>query len=232
MLRKRLAYQLCSGGALSLLLLLATRAAPRAIAVSPQQLPQSASFERAFTSGRSNFSKLALLQDGKVAAITQPEQQFIIIMVPYQKDAIALADAALSHAKHPEIKALARTIKQTQTSTNQQLRSLYQRWYGTDVPDSLQLPEMATNTEILGIGGAMQADLTELETAPDFDRAFLEEMMQHQQMGVAMAQNILTSGDRPELRTLAEAIIQSQNAHIDTMQYWYHQWYLAGNREP
>lgn len=226
MTRKQAAYQLYSKSFLSLLLLTATVPTSSQLFVSessPTNSPTEASDSSLVTSPPTE----------KTAAVRRPEQQFIMMMVPYQEDAIALANAALSRAKHPEIKALARTIKQTQATRNQQLRSFYRQWYGTDVPDGLQGQAIANSyQEPKGMGGALQIDLKELEMAPDFDQAFLEEMMQHQQMGVIMAQEGLSQSDRPEIRTFAKGIIQSQNAYIDQMQYWYQKWYLAGNREP
>ncbi|MBF2029258.1 MAG: DUF305 domain-containing protein [Oscillatoriales cyanobacterium C42_A2020_001] len=227
MIRKQAVCQLYSSSFLSLLLLTAT------VPTAPQLLPQSGSLKNASQTESSRWLGVDASQVSETAAVSRPDQQFMMMMVPYQEDAIALANAALTRAQHPEIKALARTIKQAQATRNQQLRSFYRQWYGTDVPDSLQGQEMAnSNQKLNGMGGALQIDLMDLELSPDFDQAFLEEMMQHQQMGVIMAQEVLASSDRSEIRTFAKSVIQTQNAHIDEMQYWYQQWYLAGNREP
>ncbi|EKQ69330.1 hypothetical protein OsccyDRAFT_1956 [Leptolyngbyaceae cyanobacterium JSC-12] len=223
MARKQVTSQFYSGGFLSLLLLAAM------VPISSQGLPQGEYSATEF----SRSLLVAASRTDKTAAVRRPDQQFIMMMMPYQEDAIALADAALIRAKHPEIKALARTIKQNQITRNQQLRSFYRQWYGTDVPDGLQRQAISTSgQEPNGMGGALRIDLKDLEVSPDFDRAFLEEMMQHQQMGVIMAQDMLSNSDRPEIHTFAKALIQTQNAHIDQMQYWYQQWYLMGNREP
>lgn len=64
----------------------------------------------------------------------QTDQHFIVMMIPHHEDAIAMAELALSKAQHAELKQLAQAIKTTQTQENQQMRTWYKQWYGTDVP--------------------------------------------------------------------------------------------------
>ncbi|HEY9658217.1 MAG TPA: DUF305 domain-containing protein, partial [Allocoleopsis sp.] len=79
----------------------------------------------------------------------------------------------------------------------------------------------------MGMNGmnGMMGDTTALENASDFDRAFIEEMIPHHQMGVMMAQMVLMRGDRPEIQALAQSIIDTQTAEINQMQQWYQAWY-------
>ncbi|MDX2231831.1 MAG: DUF305 domain-containing protein [Leptolyngbyaceae cyanobacterium bins.349] len=199
--------------------------------------------------------------------MAQPEQHFIIMMIPHHDDAIAMANLALTRARHPELKTLAQTIRRVQSQENQQMRTWYQTWYGTAVPDgppgmgmgrmmrgwssrnfpanprsstAPRLPGGAIVGDVpptwgfnlarrgQGRDDCMRTNLDDLTAAPDFDRAFLEEMIPHHQMGVMMAQMVLNRSDRPEIQTLAQAIIQSQMAEIDQMQYWYQEWYPEG----
>lgn len=72
---------------------------------------------------------------------------------------------------------------------------------------------------------SMAGDLTALRDAPDFDQAFIEEMIPHHQMGVMMTQMMLSNSDRPEMQALAQTIIDTQTAEINQMQQWYQDWY-------
>jgi uncharacterized protein (DUF305 family) len=56
------------------------------------------------------------------------------------------------------------------------------------------------------------------------DRVFLEEMIPHHKMALMMTSHIVDS-DRPELRTLAKNIMQTQTAEIEQMRQWYNTWY-------
>jgi uncharacterized protein (DUF305 family) len=72
----------------------------------------------------------------------------------------------------------------------------------------------------------MKTDLEALKKAPDFDKEFVRQMIPHHQMAVMMAQMASMRATRPEIRTLAQSIIKSENAEIVQMQGWQQ----AGNR--
>lgn len=173
------------------------------------------------------------------------DPNFIIMMIPHHQGAVAMADLALKQAKHPEIKQLAQTIKTTQTQEIEQMRTWYKQWYGTDVPtwqpgmrwgmmrgwNNPTLNQQSSNVPPgwgfgmgMGCPGTMGTDLSALQNAPDFDRAFIEEMVPHHEMGVMMAQMVIDS-QRPEMRGLAQSIIKAQTAEINQMQQWYQAWY-------
>lgn len=181
----------------------------------------------------------------------QPDQHFIIMMIPHHEGAIAMADLALERSQRPEIIALAEAIKETQSAEIAQMQQWYQEWYDEDVPD--WAPGIGQNDwdedDVPSFGmhhhwgrdkqwqnpsrrqsgapcmSTMFGDTTALEDASDFDRAFIEEMIPHHQMGVRMAQMVLYSSDRPEIQELAQTIIDTQTAEIEQMQQWYAEWY-------
>jgi uncharacterized protein (DUF305 family) len=153
------------------------------------------------------------------------DKHFIEQMIPHHEGAIAMANFALQKAKHPEIKTLATAIIAAQTTEIQSMNGWYQDWFGSAVPK--------VSTGMMG-GGMMsqngmhmggQEDMTALENASDFDKAFIEEMIPHHQLAIMMA-NMLQSGtNRPEMQQLAKNIISSQSKEIQQMQAWYTQWY-------
>jgi len=58
-----------------------------------------------------------------------------------------------------------------------------------------------------------------------FDLEFIEQMIPHHEGAVTMARDVLARDDvHPELRTLAENIVRSQNEEIDRMQAWQKEW--------
>jgi uncharacterized protein (DUF305 family) len=153
------------------------------------------------------------------------DKHFIEQMIPHHEGAIAMANLALQKAKRPEIKTLATAIIAAQTTEIQSMNGWYQDWFGSAVPK--------VSTGMMG-GGMMsqsgmhmggQEDMTALENASDFDKAFIEEMIPHHQLAIMMA-NMLQSGTtRPEMQQLAKNIISSQSKEIQQMQSWYVQWY-------
>lgn len=153
------------------------------------------------------------------------DKHFIEQMIPHHEGAIAMANLALQKAKRPEIKTLATAIIAAQASEIQDMNGWYKDWFGSAVPK--------VSTGMMG-GGMMsqsgmhmggQEDMTVLENATDFDKAFIEEMIPHHQLAIMMA-NMLQSGtNRPEMQQLAKNIISSQSKEIQQMQAWYTQWY-------
>jgi uncharacterized protein (DUF305 family) len=143
-----------------------------------------------------------------------------------------MAELALTRAKRPEIRALAQQIKASQKAENAQMRRWYRQWFGTDVP--------AWTAGGMGMGmgmghgmghgmgmPAMATSLQGLRTAPDFDRAFIEQMVPHHRMGVMMATHAQWNTQHPELRQLQAAMVREQSQEMAQMAQWYRTWYGA-----
>lgn len=153
------------------------------------------------------------------------DKHFIEQMIPHHEGAIAMANLALQKAKHPEIKTLATAIIAAQTTEIQSMNGWYQDWFGSAVPkvSTGMMDGGMMSQSGMHMGG--QEDMTALENATDFDKAFIEEMIPHHQLAIMMA-NMLQSGtNRPEMQELAKNIISSQSKEIQQMQAWYTQWY-------
>lgn len=159
------------------------------------------------------------------------DQHFIEQMIPHHEDAITMANIALEKTKRPEIKALAQNIVKTQSDEITEMKGWYKDWFGTAVPE---------NTVIMGQHGMIQrggmhmgmmgdeADIESLRNAPDFDKAFVEEMIPHHQMAVMMAQMLKNTSNREKMRKLADDIISAQTKEINQMRQWYKAWdYLS-----
>lgn len=61
----------------------------------------------------------------------------------------------------------------------------------------------------------------------DMDAMFIEEMIPHHEDAIAMAELALTRAEHPEIKRLAEDVIETQSAEIDQMREWYREWYDA-----
>ena len=170
------------------------------------------------------------------------DQHFIEMMIPHHQDAIAMANLASSRAKRPEVKKIAEAIKKDQNREIKEMRTWYKQWYGKEVPaHSMTDTGMMGNHHSQGQGTgsgmmgqgmmgqgqgmmSMTTDLDALKKAPDFDKEFVRQMIPHHQMAVRMAQMASGRAARPEIRTLAQSIIKSQNAEIAQMQGWQQAW--------
>ncbi|RAM49979.1 MAG: DUF305 domain-containing protein [Hapalosiphonaceae cyanobacterium JJU2] len=172
--------------------------------------------------------------------MTEIDQHFIEMMIPHHQQAVEMSDLALTRAKRPEINKLALAIKTDQNREIQQMRTWYKAWYGKDVPAvSMNNATMMSMRQNRGQGmnpgmmqmsmhpgmRGMEIDLEALKNAQDFDLEFISQMIPHHQMAVMMAQMVVNSTTKPEIRNLAQSIIKTQKAEIAQMRQWYQAWY-------
>jgi uncharacterized protein (DUF305 family) len=68
-------------------------------------------------------------------------------------------------------------------------------------------------------------DLEDLEAAEQFDKAFIEAMVPHHQMGIMMSQMAGSATSRTQLRDLTKSIVKGQGEEIAKMRDWYEEWY-------
>lgn len=159
------------------------------------------------------------------------DAHFIVMMIPHHQGAIAMSELALSRAHRPEIKALAQRIITSQSREITQMRQWYRQWYGSDVP-SWGIGTGAGYGMGMGMGRGMgwgmpgfATSLDALRSAPDFDRAFIEQMIPHHRMGVMMASHAEWNTQHPQLRELEAAMVRVQSQEIEQMAQWYRQWF-------
>jgi len=66
----------------------------------------------------------------------------------------------------------------------------------------------------------------------EFDQMFIDMMVPHHQSAIEMAQVMQQQGENPELKQMAESMIQSQQAEIDQLRQWRQQWYGSSETPP
>jgi uncharacterized protein (DUF305 family) len=64
----------------------------------------------------------------------------------------------------------------------------------------------------------------------NFDLLFLELMSAHHQGAIEMATTELRDGSLPQVKRLAQQIIDDQQTEIDQFQQWQQEWATAPNR--
>jgi uncharacterized protein (DUF305 family) len=99
-----------------------------------------------------------------------------------------------------------------------------QKTGGHMMPDGTVMGGMRSTMSMESMMTGMMANLKG-KTGNEFDKAFLTEMVMHHEGAVVMAQAVLTSTDRPELKKLANEIILAQNKEVTQMREWYKSWY-------
>ncbi|MDX3187459.1 DUF305 domain-containing protein [Streptomyces sp. MN03-5084-2B] len=128
-------------------------------------------------------------------------------MIPHHSQALDMAKLVPSRSTNPKVLDLAKRIE---TAQDPEIRQM-QGWLGT----------WGASMNHESMPGMMSGDdLKELEAAKgaQFDKLWLDMMVQHHQGAVDMARTELTQGGNADAKALARKIIDAQQAEITEMQ--------------
>lgn len=134
-------------------------------------------------------------------------------MIAHHQQAIEMSDIVLaSDGIDAEVAELAQQIKQAQGPEIEQMTLWFEQWDA----------DMGSHAEHLAMGHAgilSEDELAELEAAQGDEaaRLFLEQMIEHHEGAVEMAEQHLDEGQNPEALELSANVIADQNAEIDLM---------------
>ncbi|MFF4603221.1 DUF305 domain-containing protein [Streptomyces sp. NPDC001339] len=146
----------------------------------------------------------------------QADVTFAQGMIPHHRQAIAMADMALSRASSSDIKALASKIQKAQDPEIATMSNWLTAW-GEKVPqgmngmghgDASHMPGMMDDHEMDDMRGA---------SGKAFDTMFLTMMIKHHEGAVEMARTEKRQGTYGPAKKLADDIITAQTAEITQM---------------
>ncbi len=152
--------------------------------------------------------------------------------------AVQMARTAATSGQHAQITTLSKSIIATQTAEIAQLTTIAGQLGVT--PGAMPTSGMHA-TMNMGSGASMDAaaktlgisadqmgmsmNMSSLDTARPFDRAFIDMMIPHHQGAIRMALAELSGGRDPQLKTIANGIIAAQTKEINEMNRWRAAWY-------
>lgn len=142
---------------------------------------------------------------------------FAQMMIPHHEQAVVMADLAPSRASNPEILSLAVEIQQAQAPEIELMKSWLGSW-GVELMPADEANMVHGSHGMEGMLSEQQlSELTEAE-GEAFDALFATYMIEHHKGAVAMAQDVLNSGQDPAVAKLAREIIMTQEKEILRLQ--------------
>lgn len=137
-------------------------------------------------------------------------------MIPHHEQAIEMAQLADNRAESPEVLDLAARIEAAQQPEIDQMQGWLEEWG----EDSGGMSGEHSEDDMEMDGGMSEADMTALEaaTGTEFDRMFLEMMIEHHRGAISMAETEVSKGTHGDAIRLAQTIIEDQNAEIAEME--------------
>lgn len=136
------------------------------------------------------------------------EIMFAQMMIPHHQQAVDLGTLADTRAQNPDVIALAAQIKAEQAPEIAEMQKwLTEAGSPADMGHSMHMDGMLTEAQMAAI---------EKSTGAEFDRLFLEAMIEHHRGAVDMAKSV-TSSSNSRAHDLGHAIHDSQTAQIETL---------------
>lgn len=144
-------------------------------------------------------------------------------MIPHHAQALSMVDLTLGRDLSPDLAALAEEIRQAQAPEIEQMVDSLEEWdqpvpeTGRDHANAHGDPaEM--DADMPGMMSAEQMAALEEASDEEFEDLWLTMMIEHHEGAVTMAEEVRAAGEDAETATLAEGIIETQQAEIERMQ--------------
>jgi uncharacterized protein (DUF305 family) len=153
-------------------------------------------------------------------AVTSPyDLQFLDTMIAHHQGAVDMAKMIDGRTQNADLKRFGATVIADQEKEIGQMKEWREKWFAGK--------PSAMNMEMPGMKDSMKGmDMSKLGAAKDkaFDVMFVEMMIPHHDGAVIMSKEALDKAEHAEIKTLAQAIIMTQEAEIKTMQDWKEKW--------
>ncbi|MBF6436897.1 DUF305 domain-containing protein [Nocardia cyriacigeorgica] len=140
---------------------------------------------------------------------------FLQMMYPHHAQAVDMAKMVPSRTQNPQLLALAAAVEAAQAPEMQQITTLLES-FGQPAPNAGEhgghgghdMPGMMTPEQMTALENA---------TGAEFDRQWMQMMIEHHIGAIDMANTVLAEGVNPDTKALATSIVAAQQAEIDQM---------------
>jgi len=162
------------------------------------------------TSGDAHDGHSGTGTEAPASAGTAADVMFAQMMIPHHEQALEMSGIVLAKAGlAPEVAALAEEIQAAQGPEIAQLEDWLGEW---------DAPREGGGHEMSGMLSADELAALEAADAATASQLFLEQMIEHHEGAVEMAEEEIASGSHAGAIEMAEAIVATQTAEIERMQ--------------
>lgn len=145
--------------------------------------------------------------------------EFTQAMIVHHEQAIEMAALAEDRADAEEVRGLATRIGEAQQPEIDRMQQWLEAWGEDPSSGAADMGGMDMGDDD-GTGVMTAEDMEQLEAAsgPDFDRMFLEMMIEHHRGAIAMARDVQSAGFHPDVLALADDVVADQEAEVQEME--------------
>ncbi|MFC9998745.1 DUF305 domain-containing protein [Nocardia sp. NPDC127526] len=146
----------------------------------------------------------------------EDDVMFLQMMYPHHAQAIEMAKMVPSRSQNQELLTLAQNIEQAQGPEMQQITTLLTA-FGKGAPSPTTTGHEGGHGGMTGMMTDDQMKTLATLSGAEFDKQWLQMMIDHHTGAVDMANAELTDGVNPDAKAMAKAIITGQQTEIDQM---------------
>lgn len=150
------------------------------------------------------------------------DETYIAEMLAHHEGAISMSEMVGAGTDRKELLDLAQTIMQAQSQELIKMQTWQTDW-GYEKTMGGHSSHSGMGNDMSGTMMDMGKELEGLKGV-EFDKKFLELMIEHHQQAVDMSKYANTNAGHQEVKYLAKAIIDAQNAEIAQMKQWQMDW--------
>lgn len=146
-------------------------------------------------------------------AVNAADVMFAQMMVAHHRQGIEIVTLTDTRAESPEVKRLAAAIKTTQTAERETMAGWLRTWGKPPTADA------SAHAAHGGMPGTSNVEIRSVKakSGGDFDRAFLNMLIAHQDDAIQMARSETAGGSDAQAKAMADRIEKSRSAQITQM---------------
>ena len=159
-------------------------------------------------------------ENGEAAEPNQADVEFTQNMIAHHEQAVEMAALAEERADSAEVQRLAEQIEAAQQPEIEMMKEWLESWGEEPLGEEDMDHGDMDGQDSSGMGMMSSDDMAELgaATGAEFDRLFLEMMIEHHRGAIEMAMEVEDAGSLPEVLELAATVIETQEAEVDEME--------------
>ena len=151
----------------------------------------------------------------------EADVEFTKAMIVHHEQAIEMAALAEDRADADEVLSLATRIGEAQQPEIDRMQEWLEVWGEDDADAGTDMGHDGMDMDGGDSMGMMSGeDMEQLDAASgaEFDRMFLEMMIEHHRGAIAMAQEVQADGSHPDVLALADDVVADQEAEVEEME--------------
>ncbi|UER54312.1 DUF305 domain-containing protein [Kineosporiaceae bacterium SCSIO 59966] len=178
------------------------------------------------TAGETTAPETTAGEAATTASFNDADVAFAQQMIVHHRGALEMSELAVEKTQNAEVRALAERVISAQQPEIDTMTGWLEEW-GRDVPqgtslEGVEMPGMeGMDMGTMPMPGQMseeQMDEMAGMSGPEFDRMFLESMVEHHRGAIEMAEAQLQDGENAEALALAEDVVAAQTAEIEEIE--------------